>query len=86
MKLNPVPFGSACALSFASIWILCSLLVVLIPTPMMQMGGHMIHTDLNMMSWTMTFFGFVIGLIAWSLWAGVTGWLIAIIYNRLGGG
>lgn len=82
MKLQPGALALSSAVTFAVIWIVCSLLVTLLPGMMMGMTGDMIHADMDQMSWSMNFGGFVVGLVIWSLLAGVTGWLIAIFYNR----
>ncbi|MAM70255.1 MAG: hypothetical protein CMP91_03815 [Gammaproteobacteria bacterium] len=83
MKLN----ASALALSFAIVtailWLVCSLIVVLLPQMAMNMSGNMMHADFSGMQWTMNFIGFLFGLIVWVVIAGVTGWLIATVYNRL---
>lgn len=82
MKLQPNALALSSAVTFAVIWVLCSLLVALLPGMMMDMTGDMIHADMNQMSWSMNFGGFVVGLVIWSLLASATGWLIAIFYNR----
>ena len=43
----------------------------------------MIHANLEAIHWTLTFGGFVTGLVARSVFAAVTAWLIAAFYNRL---
>jgi hypothetical protein len=83
MKLDAINFGLASAAAFSILWVICSLLVITIPTGMMQMSGDMVHGDLSSMQWSMGVQGIFIGLIGWSILAGVTGWLIAVIYNKL---
>ena len=83
MKLNTVKIAISSAAAFATIWLACSLLVLALPSPMMNMSGHMVHGDLSAMGWEMSFAGVIIGLIAWSFTAGITGGLIAYIYNRI---
>lgn len=85
MKLDATKLGLASGGAFAIIWLICSVLVMLIPTGMMEMTGQMMHADLSTMQWHIGIGGVVLGAIAWSLVAGVTGWLIATIYNRLNG-
>ncbi len=82
MNLDAKKFSLACAGAFAILWLVCSLLVVISPMGMMNMSGNMIHGDLTGMRWSMGFFGFIIGLIVWSFLAGITGWLIATLYNK----
>lgn len=83
MKCDANKLFAATAAAFAIIWVVCSALVALVPGQMMDMSGHMIHADVEMMSWTLTWGGFVVGLILWSLSAGITAWLIGTIYNSL---
>tara|TARA_R110002074_G_scaffold176806_1_gene340287 strand:+ start:3312 stop:3467 length:156 start_codon:yes stop_codon:yes gene_type:complete len=47
------------------------------------MSGEMVHMQLNEMGWHLTLAGVVIGLVAWFVVAGIAGWLLAAIYNRL---
>ena len=60
----------------------CSLLVALLPGMMMNMTGDMVHADMSHMNWSMNLVGFLVGLVIWTLLAGITGWLVAIFYNR----
>jgi len=83
MKLDAAKFGLAAAYAVAVIWVFCSVLVALLPGMSMNMGGYMMHADFSGMSWHMGFAGFLVGLILWSLSAGIFGWLMAAIYNRL---
>jgi hypothetical protein len=84
MKIDAAKFGLACAITFAVLWVVCSLLVMVMPNGMMQMSGHMIHGDVSgFMSWNMNMHGVLMGLIGWSISAGISGWLIAVIYNKL---
>ncbi len=83
MRLNPTAIAIASALAIAIIWTLCSVLVVLLPSAMTEMTAHMMHARLEGFSWMLTLSGFLIGLIAWSVWAAATGWLISVIYNRI---
>lgn len=83
MKCHANKLFLATAGAFAIIWIICSALVAVVPGQMMGMSGHMIHADFHAVSWTLTWFGFIAGLILWSAWAGITAWLIGTIYNKL---
>lgn len=74
------------AMSFGSVtavlWATCSVLVALMPGPMMSITAHMFHSDMGGFSWTLTWTGFFIGLVSWTVWAAVAGWLIGWAYNR----
>ena len=83
MKLDAMKLGCAAAATFAVLWILCSTMVMFMPGAMMTMSGHMVHADLSSMEWHLDAAGFAIGLCAWTIVAGVTGWLLAVIYNRM---
>lgn len=82
MKLNAIKFGLASAISIAILWIACSVLVWLLPSMMMNMTGHMIHGDWSSMGWHLSAGGVLIGLIVWSITAGICGWLLAAFYTR----
>jgi hypothetical protein len=83
MKLDAIKFGGACAIAFSILWIICSAFVMVMPTNMMQVSGNMVHGDLTSMQWSMGIQGIFVGLIAWAFVAGISGWLIAFIYNKL---
>lgn len=83
MKLHAYKFGIASAISASVLWAICSLLVMLLPSMMLSMSGDMLHMQLNDMGWHLTLIGVVKGLVAWFVLAGIAGWLLAAIYNRL---
>jgi len=83
MKIDAIKFGLATAIIFAVFWVICSLFVYSMPMGMVQMSGHMVHADLGQMSWVLTWGGFIYGLLAWAIIAGITAWAIAALYNRL---
>jgi H+/Cl- antiporter ClcA len=83
MRINPTKFALAGAITTAIIWVVCSILVFAMPSPMMNMSGHMVHANLGDMNWTLSLTGFVVGLISWSLSVGIFGWILAYIYNTL---
>jgi 2TM family of unknown function (DUF5676) len=81
--INTRKFSAACMLTTAILWIGCSALVVVMPETMWQMTGQMIHVELQQTSWSMSGPGFFSGLLCWSALAGLTGAVLAAIYNRL---
>ena len=83
MKLDTSKLFLATLVTFAAIWVLCTILVVLMPFGMMSLSGHMTHMDLQAMSWTMTTTGFFVGLVSWSVVPAAIVWAIASLYNRL---
>lgn len=83
MKLDSSKFALAAAYASAIIWVLCSLVVMLVPDMSMHASGYMMHSDFSAMQWQMHFTGFLVGLILWSVSVGVFAWLMASIYNKL---
>jgi hypothetical protein len=83
MNIDANKIGISSAVSFGILWLVCSAAVYFIPQPIMTITGHMMHADLSAVGGTLTVSGFVTGLLAWAATAGVCGWLIASIYNRL---
>lgn len=82
MKLNPMALACSSAAAVAIIWTICSLFVLAFPSMMSGMTGHMLHIDPHVFTWILTLTGYLFGLIAWCSWAAVTGWLIAVVYNK----
>ncbi len=81
MKLNSNKFAFATAAAFAIMWVICSLLVVFLPSTSMYASGYMMHSDFSNMGWDMHFTGFFVGLFLWAFTSGVTAWFVAAIYN-----
>lgn len=83
MKINSLNFALASAITAAIVWILCSLLVWIMPGAMMNTTGNMVHMDMSKFGWVLSPLGVFWGLIIWSLFAGIFAWLLATIYNLL---
>lgn len=83
MNINANKFAGSAAITFALLWVLCSIVVIALPYQSMGIMGSMVHSDMGGLQWNMHIGGLVVGLVAWSLSAGVTAWLIATIYNKL---
>jgi hypothetical protein len=81
MKINALNLGFAGAITTAIVWVFCSLLVWAMPGPMMEVTGSMVHMDMSKLGWILSPMGFFVGLIVWSLFAGIFAWLLATIYN-----
>ena len=81
MKINALNLGFASAITTAIVWVLCSLLVWTIPGPTMEATGSMVHMNMSKLGWILSPMGFFIGLIIWSLFAGIFAWLLATNYN-----
>lgn len=85
MKLDAGRLAIAFGGTTAILWVICSALVALFGGGMMTMSGHMLHMDPATFAWTLTFPGFLIGLVSWTASAAAAGWLIGRIYNASGG-
>ena len=83
MKINALNLALASSGTTAAVWIFCSLLVWILPGPMMNMTGHMVHMDMNRLGWMLSPSGFIWGLVVWSIFAGIFAWILATIYNLL---
>lgn len=83
MKLSAKALSMASAITVAIFWLICSILVAISPDSMMQMTGQMVHMDVAEVSWSLSWAGFLTGWVVWSVLAGIFGWLLAVIYNRL---
>lgn len=82
MKLSSFKFGLAAACAVGVTWILCSIMVLLLPSMSLNLGGYMMHVDLSNITWQMGLAGFLLGLILWTLLAGIIASLTATIYNE----
>ena len=83
MKINALNFGLASAITAAIVWIICSLIVWMMPGAMMTTTGNMVHMDMSKFGWILSPMGVIWGLVVWSLFAGIFAWLLATIYNLL---
>ena len=83
MKINSLKFGLASAVTVAVVWIICSLLVWLMPGAMMNMTTNLFHMEMGKSGFVISPIGVLWGLIGWSLLAGIFAWILATIYNLL---
>ena len=83
MKINALNMALASAITAAGVWLICSLLVWLLPGPMMSMTANMVHMNMGKSGFVLSPLGVIGGLIGWSLFAGIFAWLLATMYNRL---
>ncbi len=82
MKLDANKMAISTAMTFAIVWIICSVFVFALPGGMMSMSGDMFHAEFGtMMNWSLNWPGFFVGLVAWSLSTAGIAWLIATFYN-----
>lgn len=83
MQLNANKLGLAMASTVAVLWIVCSLLILALPSMSMSLSGYMMHTDMSGVAWDMRVTGLFFGLVLWAICAYVSGWLLATFYNAL---
>ena len=83
MKLDPVRLSLATATAFGIVWATCTAFVVALPAISNVAAGGMTHF-MGPPHMLVTATGFFIGLVGWSVAAGVTSGLLAVIYNALG--
>ena len=83
MKLDAGKLFLATVISLAVVWVVGSAFVAFMPGAMMGGAGHMVHADLQYKAWTLTWQGFLLGGILWSILGGAITWLVATVYNRL---
>lgn len=83
MKINALKFGLASAVSASVLWVICSAMVMVMPSMMLSISGEMMHMQLADMGWQLTLIGAAKGLVAWFVVAGIAAWLLATTYNRL---
>ena len=83
MKIDPLKFGVAGAITAAIVWIICSVFVWMVPGGMTNITTNMMHMEMGRGGWTISPVGVVWGLVGWSLFAGIFAWILATIYNLL---
>ncbi len=83
MKLDANRLAISLGGATALLWIICSALVAILPSPMMSITGHMLHANMQDLGWSLTWAGFFVGLVSWTICGTATGWLIARIYDYL---
>lgn len=82
MKLDAINFGLACAAAFSLMWVILGLFMMAAPMHLMQIPGGG-QGEFSSMHQGMGVTGWFMGLILWTVLAGLTGWLTAFIYNKL---
>ena len=83
MQLHAVKLGFSTAIAMAILWVICSLMVYLMPNQMLFVSAQMVHVDPAQFSWSLNWFGFFIGLVSWSVVSCITVWLTASVFNIL---
>ena len=81
MKIHALNFAFGAAITAASVWLICSLFVWMAPGGMASLTTNMMHMDMTRTGWTISLVGVIWGLVGWSLFAGISAWILATIYN-----
>ena len=72
----------AAGIAAAVAWAICSALVALAPDFSMAVMATMVHMPASS-GWTLTWGGFLVGLLGWSLTAALLAWVGAALYNQV---
>lgn len=81
MKLQPIKFGIAWAASGAVFSLFWGAFLFSMPARSMYMDQHMMRPGMGNWGGSMTLGAVLLGIILWSVFAGLFGSLIAVIYN-----
>lgn len=73
----------ASAVSAAVVWIICSLLVWMMPGAMMSVTTNLFHMEMGKSGFVISPMGVFWGLVGWSLFAGIFAYILATAYNLL---
>ena len=83
MKINVIKVSIASAVAFSVLWIICSLMVWMMPEYMLRITASMMHISPNALNWDFSWSGVMVGCVAWAVTSGVTVAVTAAIYNML---
>ncbi len=82
MKLDLKALLNATAVIAALSYLLCALLVAVAPQAFMTFVGNVAHADLSGIPRVLTWSGFLVGLVSWTLFCVASVGLTAGLYNR----
>jgi tryptophan-rich sensory protein len=83
MKFHVGAFAHAVAVVWTVLYVLCALLIVVIPKETVTAFGYIMHADLTSLVREVTWNGFFTGLVVWYALAAVSAASGAWLYNRL---
>lgn len=83
MKLNVKAIAIAYGMVAAILFVLCRLLFTLAPVGTLAAMKYLFHTDWSNVAVPMTLSGFFLGLLLFTIFAGLVGAAWASIYNRI---
>lgn len=83
MRLQVGQIVASSMLAITILWVVCSLLVWIMPESAASMTAAMLHLEMQPSQWHLTFGGFLLGLGSWLLATSLLTVLVATFYNRL---
>lgn len=83
MKLNQKAFGLSSAILSGVLYVICTIFVVFWPDFSRQILDWLLHQLPALSDFSITWGGFIAGLILFVVFAYVTGWIFAWLYNRM---
>ena len=82
--IAPVTLGAAVGIGSAIFWTLCSILVALAPEPMLAtVTRSLFHIRSGDLAVGVTWSGYFVGLVGWTVATGVLAWICAALYDRM---
>lgn len=82
MKLDGRAFGFAAAAVAAALWTVCAAGIAIAPHASIQFFSAITHLDLATLGRPVTWGNYVLGLISWSIAAGLAAGTAGTMYNR----
>ena len=82
MYLEARALGLAAGTAAAAVFTLCALAVAVAPAATTSFASSLIHLDLTGLARTITWGSFVVGLLCWSIAAGIVFAAVGGLYNR----
>ena len=83
LPLDPSALAFASGLVTALVWTLCTLAFALAPGAAASFSSQLFHLDVTGLVQPITWGGYLMGLICWSLGAGLVVGATGALYNRL---
>lgn len=81
-NLDARAFGLAAATIAAVLTTICALGLAVAPRATTAVASTLVHLDLSEMSRSLTWGGYLSGLIAWTIGVGLVFWAAGTLYNR----
>lgn len=82
MRLVTSALAGAAAIVAAVQYVFCAALVALVPESFTRLVGYVIHADLSSFDRSISWFGFCVGLVAWTVLCAASAAALGVVYNR----